>query len=138
MEAMYGIDEVKINDSHFQFDFFSKTKYFLNLKRAQVNKIKRKLLVDPKVKNDPIFTIMFGISHESKMYERKVKGFADILSRVGGIGQAFKIIGMVVAMFMNKPWIDTKYISIYERNLLTQDCNNILNKNIEINKIKQP
>ena len=40
---------------------------------------------------------------------------------------------MFVAMIINKPWIDTKYITIFNKNILTKDCDNMRNEETRIN-----
>ena len=60
MEAMYGIDEVEIEDALIQLEMTRERK-FINLKSARTIADHKSLYVNPEAKNDPIFVIFFGM-----------------------------------------------------------------------------
>ena len=60
MEAMYGIDEVEIEDALIQLEM-TRERQFLNLKSSRMFKDTKSYYVNKEENNDPIFIIYFGI-----------------------------------------------------------------------------
>ena len=55
------------------------------------------------------------------MYERNVYGLFDMLGNVGGLAEIIHLLTAGLVYFTCQNMIDTKYISIFKKNILSYD-----------------
>ncbi len=79
------IDSIVVNDSYFGFEFLSREKRFLNIDRVENMKVRKTVVKDRLVQNDPQFLFWLEMTPIGKSYERTVYSINDMLGNVGGI-----------------------------------------------------
>lgn len=71
--------------------------------------------------NNPVYIFFWGFRPPGIKYDRKVYGLFDMLGNVGGLAEVIHIASMGVVYIICQNKLETKYISIFSRNILNPD-----------------
>jgi hypothetical protein len=64
--------------------------------------------VDPEYNNDPKFAILFMLSAEGIVYERRVGSILDLLGKVGGVSGAIEFLIVLFVYIFTINYSETK------------------------------
>jgi hypothetical protein len=110
---MYGIDQVLIDDSLFQFGITERSKYYFNGYSDRFLKDKKKNYSDKEIENDPLLIIYFGLHRNGKYCERHIYHLFEMASYLGGMLEVITITLNILAFVCCICAIDVKTISVF-------------------------
>lgn len=103
----------------------------MNHKSVRLLEDFKKDFTDPKIKNNPKFAIMFMISNEGIIYERRVYTIFDLLGKVGGFAGALEFIVLLLVFTFTSNHTDTMTISTYTNSIVKINSIDDLSKDVE-------
>ena len=113
LELMYGLDNIKIDNSWFQLGLSEQDKDYINVQNYRYIKDKRDAFVDQQIKNHPLLVVMFGIQKDGVSYERVFYDFFECLSFIGGIMEIVNTTLGMISFILCINIIDSKTVATF-------------------------